>query len=168
MDAIMARTGRPRSNPQLLEAQGSYKRNPGRKPDADKTIKAITGRPEPTMLVQTDDLTVAIWDDTCNELESLGILAVSDRFLIEAYVLNLREFYKLTQYVQASGHAISDDRGLKTDPNVVSYHKIMDRHIKLMGELALTPQARLRMTAPTVESDAGDDITKLLGKLGGK
>ena len=141
---------------------------PAKKHDGE-TIKAIVGRPEPTLLVSADDLTVAIWNETCDILDSMSILSKSDKFLLEAYCLNVRELYLLTQRIQKNGHAqISDDGSKKTDPDVVSYHKCMATHIKLMGELALTPQSRLRMVAPEAGNASADKVGDLMKKLGGE
>ena len=159
--------GRPKSNPALLESEGYYRKHPDRRPDGE-TIKAIVGRPEPTLLVSSDDLTKTIWDETCDILDSMSILNTSDKFLIEAYCLNMRELYFLTQRIQKSGHSqISDDGTRKTDPDVVSYHKCMGTHIKLMGELGLTPQSRLRMVAPDADNASSDKVGDLMKKLGG-
>ena len=70
----MARTGRPKSNPKLLEVSGAYKKNPDRNPDESTAIKAIVGRPEPSILVQADTLTLSIFNETCDILDSMSIL----------------------------------------------------------------------------------------------
>ena len=165
----MARTGRPKSNPQLLEAAGSYKKNPDRRPDESIAITAIVGRPDPTLLVQADELTTLIWNETCDILDSMSILNTSDKFLIESYCLNAREFFRLTKMIQEEGHSQMKEDGTRvTCPHVVSWHKCQATHVKLMNELGLTPQARLRMTAPTVENSSGDKVADLMSKLGGK
>ena len=165
----MARTGRPKSNPTLLEASGAYEKNPSRRPDESIAIKAIVGRPDPSILVQADELTLSIFNETCDVLDSMSILNTSDRFLIEAYCLNARELFYLSKLIQDNGHGqLKEDGTRVTCPNVVSWHKSMGTHIKLMNELGLTPQARLRMTAPTVENASTDKVTDLMNKLGGK
>ncbi len=165
----MARTGRPKSNPTLLEASGAYRKNPDRRPDESTAIKAIVGRPEPSILIQADELTTLIWNETCDILDSMSILNTSDKFLIESYCLNSRELFYLTQLIQANGHGqLKDDGTRVTCPNVVSWHKCMGTHIKLMNELGLTPQARMRMVSPSVESDSSDKVTDLMNSLGGK
>lgn len=165
----MARTGRPKSNPKLLEAAGAYVKNPDRRPDESTAIKEIAGRPEPSILIQADDLTTLIWHETCDILDSMSILNKSDKFLIEAFCLNSRELFRLSRLVQENGHGqLKDDGTRVTCPNVVSWHKGMGTHIKLMNELGLTPQARMRMTAPVVENSSTDKVTSLMDKLGGK
>lgn len=165
----MARTGRPKSNPQLLEAAGSYKKNPDRRPDESIAIKAIVGRPDPTLLVQADELTLSIFNETCDVLDSMSILNTSDRYLIEAYCLNARELFYLTQQIQKQGHGqLKDDGTRVTCPNVVSWHKCMGTHVKLMNELGLTPQARMRMVAPDAKNEGTDKVTDLMNSLGGK
>lgn len=160
--------GRPKSNPALLEAEGYYRKNPDRRPDPSKQIKATSGRPLPTLLVSSDELTLSIWDETCNTMDSLGILAVADRHVIEAYCLNVRELYFLTDAIRKNGHGqLSNDGTKKTCPDVVSWHKCMGTHLKLMGELALTPQARLRMCAPEAKNEGSDMVSDLMKKLGG-
>lgn len=165
----MANKGRPRKNPALLEAQGAYDKNPDRRPDPATAIKVSQGRPEPTMLIQADELSVAIWNETCDTLDGMSILNKSDRFLIETYCLNLREMYLLTKIIREQGHSQMKDDGTRvTCPHVVSWHKCQGTHLKLMNELGLTPQARTRMCAPTVESSGpGDRVASLMEKLGG-
>ncbi len=165
----MARTGRPKSNPKLLEASGAYVKNPDRRPDESTAIKAIVGRPEPSILVQADELTLSIFNETCDILDSMSILNTSDRFLIEAYCLNSRELFYLTKQIQDNGHGqLKDDGTRVTCPNVVSWHKCMGTHVKLMSELGLTPQARMRMVAPEAKNNSTDKVTSLMDKLGGK
>jgi len=165
----MANRGRPRTNPALLEAKGSYAKNPDRRPDPATAIKVSEGRPVPTILIQSDELSVAIWEETCDILDGMSILNKSDKFLIEAYCLNLREMYLLTKIIRESGHSqMKEDGSRVTCPHVVSWHKCSQTHLKLMNELGLTPQARTRMTAPVVESGGGDKVTDLMDKLGGK
>ncbi len=165
----MARTGRPKSNPQLLEASGAYEKNPSRRPDAATAIKAIVGRPAPSILIQADELTLSIFNETCDVLDSMSILNTSDRFLIEAYCLNSRELFYLSKLIQDNGHGqLKDDGTRVTCPNVVSWHKCMGTHVKLMSELGLTPQARMRMVAPEAQNAGADKVTDLMSKLGGK
>ena len=165
----MARTGRPKSNPKLLEVSGAYAKNPDRRPDDSTAIKAIVGRPEPSILVQADTLTLSIFQETCDILDSMSILNKSDVYLIEAYSLNARELFRLTQLVQEQGHGqLKDDGTRVTCPNVVSWHKCMGTHVKLMNELGLTPQARMRMVSPEANNDSTDKVTDLMKQLGGK
>ena len=158
--------GRPKSNPKLLEAEGAYRKHPERRPDESQLVSGEEGRPLPTLLVQADELTFEIWNETCDTLDTLGVLTKSDRFLIEAFCLNVRELYLLTKASQQNGHGqFGDDGTRKTCPNVVSYHKCMGTHIKLMGELALTPQSRLRMVAPEAKNESSDKVGSLLERL---
>jgi len=99
----------------------------------------------------------------------MSILTASDKFLIEAYCINLRELYVLADMVRKEGHfQVKPDGTRVACPNVISYHKLMGTHIKLMNELGLTCQARLRMAAPTVDTgNKTDDVADLMKRLGG-
>ena len=97
------------------------------------------------------------------------ILNKSDVYLVEAYSLNARELFRLTQIIQSEGHSQAKPDGQRvTCPNVVSWHKCMGTHVKLMNELGLTPQARMRMVAPEANNDSTDKVTDLMKQLGGK
>ncbi len=160
--------GRPRHAPALLEAEGYYRKHPERKPEEGALIEGTPGRPEPPLLVRSDDLSVDIWNETCDTLDSLGLLTKTDLFLLEAFCINLRELYHLTELIRQNGHGqFSDDGTRKTCPNVVSFHKCMGTHIKLLSELALTPQARLRvLRPPSTDGDGTDEVGDLMKKLG--
>jgi P27 family predicted phage terminase small subunit len=161
--------GRPKSNPVLLEREGYYRKHPERRERSSVETVAEPGRPLPTLMVQGDELTLAIWEETCSTLESMGILKKTDSLLVEVFCLNLREMYALNARIREKGHAqLSDDGTTKTCPEVVSWHKLVATHIKLLGELALTPQARLRMVAPEVDNESSNSVSDLMKKLGGK
>ena len=158
--------GRPRHNPILMEAEGAYRKNPQNRPTT--LIKVDEGTPGPPLLVQSDELALEIWNEACDKLRDIGLLNKTDSFLIEAFALNLRELYRMAQPVREKGHSQVGDDGLrKADPNVVSYHKLMGTHIKLMNELGLTPSARTRMVGPSKKGD-DDGVLKLMERLGGK
>jgi len=159
----MAR-GRPRQHPTLREAEGAYRKDPQLRPT--HLIEVAEGTPEPTLLISGCELSKKIWDETVATLTEIDLINKTDRFLLEAFCLNLRELYSLTSIIQVNGHYQQDENGRKTDPVVVSYHKVMATHIKLLNELGLTPQARLRMIGPSEKKD-DTGVADLMKRLSG-
>ena len=156
--------GRPKHSPILREAEGGYRKDPQRRPES--FINGAEGLPEPSDLVAGDELAMKIWTEACAALKSIGLLTKTDKFLIEAYTMNYREFIVLMRYVHKNGHDTTGQNGeRKTDPAVISMHKISDRHIKLMNELGLTPQGRMRLAGSTGKPENGD-VRSLLERLG--
>ena len=156
--------GRKCANPKLLEISGHYRKNGGR-PEAE--IPTESSRPLPSLLIQSDELTLALFNETCESLESMGILAKQDLALIEAYVCNYRELVLAIEQMRKEGPVVEGTRGPKTNPIVTHYHNLMSSHRLMLGELGLTPSARAKMVKPTANRSEGDPVGELMKRLGG-
>lgn len=150
----------------LRESEGAYRSGKTKKPSE---LPTVLGRPTPSILVQADDLSLAIYNETCDILQTLGILTQQDGILIESFALNYRELALCIKDMQKNGIESETQRGSgKSSVHTVNYHKLISHHLKMMGELGLTPSARLRMVPPERKADSGSPVDSLLKKLGGK
>ena len=151
---------------ELAAVDGTHKANAGRR----KAIVPTTDkRPEPTLLVQSDELALALWHETCNTLDFMGFLKHEDGPIIEAYVLNYGLLLRCIQEIHKSGDtSITRDGGSKASGAATNYGRYIQTHIKLLSELGLTPSARTRLAPPESRSGneqnpVGDLIKKLAG-----
>ncbi len=150
----------------LREQEGAFRGGKTRKP---AELPSVLGRPSPSILVQADELSLAIYNETCDILQTLGILTEQDGILLEAFALNYRELALCIKDMQANGIESETQRGSgKSTVHTTNYHKFMATHLKLVGELGLTPSARLRMIPPERKGDGSSPVDDLLKKLGGK
>ena len=150
----------------LREREGAFRCGKTRKP---AELPTVLGRPSPSILVQADDLSLAIYNETCDTLQTLGILTEQDGIMIESFALNYRELALCIKDMQTNGIESETQRGSgKSTVYTTNYHRFMATHLKLMSELGLTPSARLRMAPPERKSDSGSPVDELLRKLGGK
>lgn len=150
----------------LREQEGAFRGGKTKKPDE---LPTVLGRPTPSILVQADELSLAIYNETCDILQTLGILTEQDGILIESFSLNYRELALCIKDMQKNGIEAETQRGNgKSSVHTTNYHKFMATHLKLIGELGLTPSARLRMIPPERNAGSGSPVDDLLKKLGGK
>ena len=160
----MKRGPRPKQV-KLREKEGAFRGGKTKKPDE---LPTVLGRPTPSILVQADELSLAIYNETCDTLQTLGILTEQDGIMIESFALNYRELALCIKDMQQNGIEAETQRGNgKSSVHTTNYHKFMATHLKLMGELGLTPSARLRMVPPERKADSGSPVDDLLKKLGG-
>ena len=148
----------------VAESNGSYKKNPARRPT--HTILGSDGIPVKPDFVEIDETASAVWDETVNVLKDCGILSQTDTHLLTNYVVTYAEWKKAAIYVAKHGHENEDG---KTSTQSVTFHKLADRHLKLLGELGLSPSSRARLSVAT--SDTGkkekESITSLLKAMKG-
>jgi len=150
----------------LREQEGAYRGGKSKKPDE---LPTVLGRPSPSILVQSDDLSLAIYNETCDILQTMGVLTQQDGIMIEAFALNYRELALCIKDMQKNGIEAETQRGNgKSSVHTTNYHRFMATHLKLIGELGLTPSARLRMMPPERKGDSASPVDALLKKLGGK
>ncbi len=150
----------------LREQEGAFRGGKTRKP---AELPSVLGRPSPSILVQSDELSLAIYNETCDILQVMGILSEQDGIMLEAFALNYRELALCIKDMQANGIEAETQRGNgKSSVHTTNYHKFMATHLKLMSELGLTPSARLRLVPPERNADSGSPVDALLKKLGGK
>ena len=150
----------------LREQEGAYRGGKTSKPDE---LPTVLGRPSPSILVQSDDLSLAIYQETCDILQTMGVLTEQDGIMLEAFALNYRELALCIKDMQKNGIEAETQRGNgKSSVHTTNYHRFMATHLKLIGELGLTPSARMRMIPPERKADSASPVDILLKKLGGK
>lgn len=152
-----------KSNPKLLEAEGYYKKNPDRRIDC---VTATEGRPAVPDTVSECPLTLEIWNETLDHLESMGILTYSDEHLLVEYCSTYAEFLKLTKLVREHGHFYTDEKGNhRPHPASTAWDRTKACLLKLQAQLGLTPSARAGMVMPKKE-DGPSEAEALMGEFG--
>ena len=140
---------RPKIATEVLEARGSFKRNPSHRPK--NPIKGAAGDPDPPEIILNDKDAHAVWSETVDVLRSCNILSKTDTHLLTTYCLTYSEWLKVSKHVSNFGHA--DENG-KTSPQSVAFFKLSAQHHKLMNELGLSPAARARLSV--AKNDSAD------------
>ena len=137
-------------------------------PERRKEIVPTTDkRPEPPLLVQSDDLCLALWNETCDMLQSMRFLVAEDRQVLEAYVLNYRELLVCADEMRQHGATAESLTGSKSTGAAQNWSKFMSLHLKLLNELGLTPAARAKLAPPENRSKKENNaVGKLIKKLG--
>lgn len=156
---------RNRKNPKLLKAEGAYASNPGR---ISGSVEASEGRPHAPNSVSACPVAEAIWNETLDFLEDMGILTLADEHVLVLYCTTYAELVKLTKLVQDEGHVITDDKGnVKANPHSVAWDRTKASWLKLAGQLGLTPSARAGLPGPpkmlNKRESAADSLLSELG-----
>jgi P27 family predicted phage terminase small subunit len=150
-------------NPKLLEAEGTYRKNPNRRPSAELTV--TEGTPDPTPIIAASEVTTNLWHQTCDLLVSLEIINKTDMYLLEAYCINYAITLDLSAKVMKFGHTQDTATGKKRSPDSQAFQAHMDRHVKMLAELGLTPSARARFVAPNKQTDNSNPLMDVLKNL---
>jgi len=146
------------------ELNGSYKKDPQRRNKHEP--KSTKGKPRITKLAGQTKIGRAFWKATCELLDELGVLVLADVQILESYVLNEVHLQDSMQSIKDLGQMVeSRDGSPKTNPACIEFHKCMDRRVKLMNELGLTPIARQRLVAVKPEEDPFADYMAMRGSL---
>ena len=142
----MGRRGKAPAHPTLAKIEGHYKEKARTR---ILPIESISGRPSPSLVCQADDLTLQIFEETCDSMQQMGCLSEQDGPIIETYACNYRELLLCIQAMRKDGIEIESQRGGgKSTVHAVNYHRFLANHMKLLQELALTPSARTRLATP--------------------
>lgn len=162
----MARGRKPKRQ-ELSELDGSWSTHPER---AREVVPTTSERPEPPLLVQTDELSLALWHETCDMLQSMRFLVKEDKPLIEAYILNYSLLLRCIQDIQKQGDTyIAENGNVKASGTATNYARYIQTHQKLLSELGLTPASRARLASPLDRSSSEENsVGQLLKKLSGK
>ena len=149
---------------EVAEANGSYRKNPSRKPA--NTIHAATGIPVKPDFIELDKIASAVWDETVGVLKECKILSETDTHLLTSYVSCYAEWRKAYLHVSKHGHENEDG---KTSAQSMTFHKLADRHLKLLGELGLSPSSRARLSVATSkeEKQQGVSLASIIKELRG-
>ena len=149
---------------EVAEANGSYRKNPQRRPQ--KSIKGGSGIPVKPDFVELDETASAVWDETVSVLKDCNILSETDSHLLTNYVVTYSEWKKAAIHVSKHGHENEDG---KTSAQSMTFHKLADRHMKLMGELGLSPSSRARLSVATSkdQEQQGTSLASIIKELKG-
>ena len=149
---------------EVAEANGSYRKNPARRPK--HTITGSDGIPVKPDFVELDETASAVWDETVSVLKDCNILSETDSHLLTNYVVTYSEWKKAAIHVSKHGHENEDG---KTSTQSVTFHKLADRHMKLMSELGLSPSSRARLSVATSKDQEhqGPTIASIIKELKG-
>lgn len=149
---------------EVQEASGAYRKNPQRSPK--NVIKSDPRLPVAPAFVLADETAKAVWDETVDVLKDCGILSKTDTHLLTSYVTTYAEWQKCYLYVSEHGH--KDENG-KTSPESVTFHKLADRHTKLLHELGLSPssRARLSVATSTTKEEQGASLASIISAMKG-
>ena len=149
---------------EVAEANGSYRKNPARRPT--HTISGSDGIPVKPDFIELDETASAVWDETVGVLRECNILSETDTHLLTSYVSCYSEWKKAYLHVAKNGHENEDG---KTSAQSMTFHKLADRHLKLLGELGLSPssRARLSVATSTEEKEQGTSLASIIKELKG-
>jgi len=149
---------------EVAEANGSYRKNPARRPH--NSIKGGQGIPIKPDFVELDETASAVWDETVSVLKDCNILSETDTHLLTSYVSCYAEWKKAYLHVAQHGH--ENDEG-KTSPQSMTFHKLADRHLKLLGELGLSPSSRARLSVAKSDGqkEQGTSLASIIKDLQG-
>lgn len=148
----MVKGRKPLAN-EVREAKGTFKRNPNRRP---KTIvKADPRLPEPPDFLLKDEVATRVWHETVDVLKDMNILSKTDTHLLVNYCTTYAEWVKAYTFVAENGHC--DNHQARASAESMTYHKLADRHLKLLAELGLTPSARARLSVAKTEDEIKEE-----------
>jgi len=149
------------------ERNGSYDTNPQRRNHREP--QAIEGAPEMPECVSSDEVAAAKWNETCQFLKQMGILAKSDVVLLEQFCVTYSLYLTTLKSVRKTGVVLvrtkDGDTKAYRNPFTTELQKLMDRIHKLIADLGLSPSSRSRLTASVVD-DKDDPFTQWLQRRG--
>ena len=96
----MGRRGKAPAHPTLAKIEGHYKEKARTR---ILPIESISGRPSPSLVCQADDLTLQIFEETCDSMQQMGCLSEQDGPIIETYACNYRELLLCIQAMRKDG-----------------------------------------------------------------
>ena len=135
--------------PSLAAIDGSYRSKPSRTKVALPVSKT---RPLPPITVQADEVAVAVWNETCDALEGMGVLCIEDTALLQLYCLNKSMLLSEIKSIQVNGSVdYSADGSTKSSGHSNNYQRLAKLDMQLMRELGLTPNSRVK--APVEQSN---------------
>ena len=157
---------RPRKNQSTADIDGTNKKRPSR---AREVIPVDDSRPLKPVIIEKDKIASAIWDETVDILESMGLLCSQDVAILTAYCMNYRQLIKSVEYIQKNGDLDLTRHGsVAANGASANYQRYQTFHIKLMTQLGLTPAGRSALAKPIDPADKNDkSVGELLKRLGG-
>ena len=130
----------------VKEANGTFVKNPKRRNKREP--KAKPGKPKRPTSLAGDTIAIKKWNHVCKILAELNVLTKTDVEVIESYCLNESQMVASAEQMKIDGF------GTRMNSSMSQWNRCMDRRIKLLAELGLTPSARSRLSAePTDDKD---------------
>ena len=144
----------------VAEANGSFKRNPGRKNRNEPVPRS--DEPEMPEIVAVCPHASKAWTEACDCLRDTGILSATDLHLLTSYAITTGEYFKLARRIQLDGY--ENEKG-SSSGNAVAFFKVAAQHAKLLSELGLSPSSRTKLSVEKPSRDEEDSIERVFREL---
>ena len=144
----MAKRGRKPEPTELKLAKGTYRKNPQRRNhDEPEVAKGIPDQPD-----GLDEIAIACWKDTCQQMEDMRTLSPVFAKAIEQYARTWSQLKQVETMVADTGIVLvvqKTDGTVETRRNqfTLEMHKLADRLLKIQAELGLTPSSKSSVRA---------------------
>lgn len=154
-------------NQKIAQADGSWDVSPERRREI---VPIRENRPKAPEVIARDELSLNIWEDTLDKLESMGLVCEEDKFLLVAFVLNYREMLTCFDELQKTGQTCATPSGgTKVSGEAANWKSLLTSHLRMLSELGLTPSGRASLAPPASAKKGEDDaVHDLLRRLGGQ
>lgn len=118
-----------------------------------------TGCPDEPDHIKEDPIAHAEWLDVCEQLDSMGLLAKTDRTMLELYCSAYSDWRRAGDMVKRYGDVLvtGRDKSLRISPYAKSRNNAYRQLKECLTELGLTPAARARMRTPAKNSNDAQD-----------
>ena len=150
--------GRPRIDPAILEASGSYEKNPGRRPK-DMPI-FIPGAPPMPAIVAENEQAAWYWNWLCEVLSEANVLTTACMPLLTIHSLDWAQLMWL--YSETKDGKVRTVEG-KVSPEAAQLHQHANRFLKELSELGLTPASKSRIIAGKLKVEP-DSLSEMLAR----
>ena len=150
----MAKPGPKKTPKRVLKLRGSWRA------DLAKDDETPVGRPECPAWVKGE--AKKEWDWICDNLESMGILAVIDRTMLELYVTAYIEWRKACKDVKKTTEKTKNGNTIQS-PELSIRNKAWDRLKKVCAEFGMSPAARTGI-AINPKQPAANDKSRFFNK----
>lgn len=133
---------------EIKRREGAFRKDPQRENKREPVPPA--GAPAVPSALRGDKQAKDEWVELCGWLESMGLLATTDRTLMQEYCATYSEYCRLYKDVRKNGISYTTEKtgAMHARPEVHQYNQVANRLLRLCAELGLTPSARSRMVVP--------------------
>jgi P27 family predicted phage terminase small subunit len=134
----------------VKEASGYYQKDPQRRNPLEP--KPAKGRPEPTHFILSNETAMLYWNEYCDRLEELGVMAVCDARLLEQLCIDHIMRDEAIATMSEGGVTVTLDNGKPmARPEFAIYRNCSDRIMRCLSLFGLTPSDRSRLCVNNVE-----------------
>jgi P27 family predicted phage terminase small subunit len=115
------------------------------------------GAPDEPNHIKDDPIAHTEWETTCKHLESMGLLATTDRAILELYCRAYSDWRRAIEMVAKYGDVVYADKGktvIRESPYTTHRKAAYSQCLDLLRELGLTAVARTRLRTTTKKNDA--------------